>query len=399
MTSPDGSTWPSVDLEQVDWNPTVPSELLTRAQRARYRGPYLAAAVAPIADRTPYLTPELHSLVDDASTLITRFDAELGAELAPFATVLLRSEAAASSQIENLSSGAKQIALAELGSREKRNATEIVGNVAAMRAALALADNLDADAILSMHNALMAHHAPDIAGRWRAEAVWIGGSSIGPHDADYVAPQAAHVPDLIHDLIHFTRRTDLPALAQIALAHAQFETIHPFPDGNGRTGRALLQAMLMALGLTRNVTVPVSAGLLTDTDGYFRALDSYRHGDITPIIEAVATAAQTAVVNGSRLVADIRAIRTDWDSRVKLRADARARDLMEVLVRQPVVDGASAAEALGISPANAARAIGPLVDAGILREFTGFRRNRMWCATDITDALDDFARRALRKSP
>lgn len=398
MTSLPESSWPSVDLEQVDWRPAVPRELLTRAQRARYRGPYSAALVAPIADRTPLLPPELHGLVNDASTLITRFDAELGAELAPFATVLLRSEAAASSQIENLSSGAKQIALAELGSREKRNATEIVGNVAAMRAALALVDNLDAEAIVAMHRALMSHHAPEIAGRWRTEAVWIGGSSIGPHDADYIAPQATHVPGLIDDLIDFTQRTDLPALAQIALTHAQFETIHPFPDGNGRTGRALLQAMLMSLGLTRNVTVPVSAGLLTDTDGYFRALDSYRGGDVVPIVEAVARAAQAAVVNGSRLIADLRAIRGDWDARVNLRSDARARELMEVLLRQPVIDGASAAQALGMSASNAARAIRPLVEAGILTEFTGYRRNRMWCATDITEALDEFARRALRKT-
>src|SRR5437764_10072681 len=105
------------------------------------------------------------------------FDTELGTEIAPFASVLLRSESASSSMIENLTSGAKAIALAELGSTERRNATEIVGNVAAMRAALELADRLDAAAILAMHAALMAGLEPGMAGRWREEQAWISGTS------------------------------------------------------------------------------------------------------------------------------------------------------------------------------------------------------------------------------
>lgn len=87
-----------------------------------------------IANWIPDLDPELLGLVNEASNAVTRFDAHLGNEIAPFAAILLRSESASSSQIENLSSGARQIALAELGSREKRNATEIVRNIAAMQA-------------------------------------------------------------------------------------------------------------------------------------------------------------------------------------------------------------------------------------------------------------------------
>ncbi|GAA3964937.1 Fic family protein [Gordonia caeni] len=342
--------------------------------------------------------PELLALVSEASHAVTRFDAHLGNEIAPFAAILLRSESASSSQIENLSSGARQIALAELGSREKRNATEIVGNVAAMRAALSLADRLDTSAVLAMHRALMESHAPDIAGHWRTDQVWIGGSNIGPHDADYVAPPAAAVPGLMDDLITFAHREDLPPLAAAALAHAQFETIHPFPDGNGRTGRALIQAMLRTRDITRNVTVPVSAGLLTDTRRYFEALNSYRGGDVSPIIESISHASLDAVASGTRLVSALHQLRTRWEDRLSLRRDASSWRLLDVLLRQPVVDGRAAAEALGITPANVGRAISPLVDARILREFTGFDRNRMWCATEVTDILDEFARSAERGS-
>ena len=350
-----------------------------------------------IAQRTLNLASSIATLAEEASVEIARFDAELGAEVAPFASVLLRSESASSSRIENLSSGARTIALAELGSTDKRNANEIVGNVAAMQAALELAERLDGGAILAMHSALVGELHPDIAGRWREEQVWIGGTSLGLHDATFVPPHHDHVPALIEDLVSFARRTDVPLLAQTAIAHAQFETIHPFPDGNGRTGRALIHAMLRGQGLTQNVTVPVSAGLLTDTAAYFDALTAYRAGDPEAIVERLAQASIAAIGNGRQLVAELRALRADWERRITARRGATAWRVVDLLVRQPVLDAATVAEQLGIAPQNAQRAIAPLVSAGVLTEFTGFKRNRMWQAPDVLTALDAFAARAGRR--
>jgi Fic family protein len=187
-------------------------------------------------------------------------------------------------------------------------------------------------------------------------------------------------------------------LSQTALAHAQFETIHPFTDGNGRTGRALIHAMLRGHGLTRNVAVPVSAGLLTDTAGYFRALNAYRDGDPRAIVERMASASFAAIANGRRLVEDLRAIRAQWHDVVKARRDARVWALADLLLRQPIVDAATVAAQLGIAPQNAHRVIVPLTDAGVLTEFTGFRRNRMWQAGAVLAALDDFAARSGRRT-
>jgi Fic family protein len=365
--------------------------------RQRHSGPYPAALVPEIADRGLVLPADVATLAEDASIEIARFDSELGTEVAPFASVLLRSESASSSKIENLTSGAKAIALAELGSRDKRNATEIVGNVAAMVAALALADRLDEVAILTMHEALLKDVQPDIAGRWREQQVWIGGDSFGPHGAAFIPPHHDQVPALMADLVTFTRRGDLPLLSQAAIAHAQFETIHPFPDGNGRTGRALIHAMLRGHGLTRNVTVPVSAGLLTDTNGYFDALTAYRQGDPAPIVEKLANASFAAAANGRQLVIDLRAIRQSWEDRIEARRSATAWRLADVLLRQPVVDSATVASELGVTRQNAIRAITPLAEARILDEFTGFARNRMWQSRQVLDALDDFAARAGRR--
>lgn len=391
--------WPSLAWEEREWVPKMPPELVSVRVRKRHAGPYRAAVVPFIAARPLQLPGDVVALADEASVDVARFDAELGAEVAPFASVLLRSESASSSMIENLTSGAKAIALAELGSKEKRNATEIVGNVAAMRAALNLADQLDGDGILAMHAALMGGHRAAIAGRWRQEQVWIGGDSFGPHEAMFVPPHHEHVPALIGDLVEFTHRTGLPLLAHAAVAHAQFETIHPFPDGNGRTGRALVHAMLRGHGLTRNVTVPVSAGLLTDTGGYFNALTAYRDGDPAAIVAQLAHASSTATANGRVLVAELRTIRADWDDKIRARRGAAAWRLADLLLRQPVVDAATVAAELGIAPRNAQRAIAPLAETGVLAEFTGFQRNRMWQSREVLAALDGFAARAGRRGP
>src|SRR5260221_12756766 len=117
-----------------------------------------------------------------------------------------------------------------------------------MNAAIAMADHLDVASILAMHQVLMELVEPTIAGKWRLEQVWIGGTSLGPHGALFVPPQHSRVMPAIEDLMSFVQRDDLPVLAHAAVAHAQFETIHPFPDGNGRTGRALLHAMLRNKG-------------------------------------------------------------------------------------------------------------------------------------------------------
>jgi Fic family protein len=392
-----GPPWPALRYEERPWQPRIDPGLVSRALRSRHEGAYRAAVVPTIAPLQPRLPAALSTLVDDATAEVARFDAEIGAELAPFSTVLLRSESASSSMIENLTSGAKAIALAELGSREKRNATEIVGNVAAMNAALRLADRLDGDAVLAMHAALMAGHDPDEAGHWRTQQVWIGGDTFGPHGAAFVPPHADRLPTAIDDLVAFARRGDLPVLVHAALAHAQFETIHPFTDGNGRTGRALVHALLRRRGLTRRVTVPVSAGLLVDTGAYFDALTAYRAGDVAPIVERLASASVTAVANGRQLVADLHAVRAGWDDRVTARRDSAAWRLADVLLRQPVVDAATVARELGVPAGNALRPIAPLVEAGVLSEFTGARRNRMWQAREVLAALDEFAARAGRR--
>lgn len=399
MASVSGST--ALTYETLTWEAPVEAGYGLAHLRAAQRqaGKYDAAIPASIAELAVTLPAAVLADAEEASNEITRFDAELGDEIAPFSSVLLRSESAASSNIENLTASARAIAEAEaLGDTSRRNATLIVSNTEAMKAAVALADHLDEHAILAMHAALMRDNDPASAGRWRTEQVWIGGGNFGPRGAEYIAPHHSRVPDTIADLIDFTRRTDVPALPQIAVSHAQFETIHPFTDGNGRTGRALIQAMLRQKRLTRQITVPVSAGLLTDTDGYFDALGAYRQGDIAPIVARLSEASLLAVANGRQLVAELRSIRVEWNSRIAARRDSAVHRVADLLIKHPVLNARFLQRELDIRTGNARRYINPLAEAGIIVEFTDRARNRAWRAPEVLSALESFAARAGRRN-
>ena len=391
-------TWPTVGFEKRAWSSDTDTGQSRRAS-LRSRGPYQASIPPEIATLAlPSLTADTSNAAEDAILELGRFDGEVGTIAAPFSAILLRSESAASSEIEQLTASAKSVALAELGRQSGPNSRLIVGNVRAMQAAIDMADDLGASTILAMQSEILRDEQPEHTGSWRTQQVWIGGGfGNSPHTAAFVPPHHDRVASLMDDLVKFARRTDLPALPQIAIAHAQFETVHPFPDGNGRTGRALVQAMLRRLGVTRNVTVPVSAGLLRDTRGYFDALSEYRMGDVEPIILAFARASFDAVVNGRELVAELTRIRSRWDDATSARVGSAGRRLLEVLQRQPVVDANLAARELDVDARNAQNGIDRLVNDGILTQFGVGARNRAYEAHEVLAALDAFAVRAKRR--
>lgn len=363
------------------------------------RGPYQAAIVPEIATRDFHLDPEVAAEAADALLEITRFDAELPAtELAPLAAVLLRTESVSSSQIENVTAGAKALALATIDEKAGPNAQLVAANVLAMQRAVELAEDLGVSTLLAAHRALLAGHDDAMPGEFRDVQVWIGGASTSPHSAEFVPPHHERIAPAIDDLLRFCDRADLPVLAMVAIAHAQFETIHPFVDGNGRTGRALVHVLLRRTGATRRLTVPVSAGLLTDTASYFAALTAYRQGDASPIVEQFSAAAFAAIDNGRQLDRDLADIVARWEHALTARRDAAAWRVLLHLVQQPAVTVKFVQEVAQVSGPAAQNAIDQLNDAGILVPARADqRRNRVWLAEAVIDALDEFAERAGRR--
>lgn len=379
----------------------------SRAEMSAASGPYESSLTSPIAALELDLPADLAADAEEAASALARFSlyahATLGnhsSALGPMSSILLRTESASSSQIENLTVGARNLALAELDESTSTNARLVVANVRAMEAALELADRLDSAAILAMHAQLLANQPgwEDHAGRYREQLVWVGSSAVTPRGAQHVAPQPEHVPAAIDDVVRFMGRDDLPVLVQAAIAHAQFETIHPFVDGNGRTGRALVHVLVRAKGIVTETTAPISAGLLKNTQGYFEALSTYRVGDARPIVERFAEASRFAASSGASLVDSLAAQIAIARARLTgLRSDAAGWRVLPHLVAHPVINAAFLQRHLGFTGVTAQRALAQLTDAGVLVERTGKLRGRVWQHSGVLEILDAYAQALYRR--
>ena len=390
-------SWASLDWEQQPlWQHRDP--LASHRARQRNTGEFKSAVTPRIAEQTPQLSPQLHTLVQDCTRTITRFDeqhATLGGM--PFAAVLLRGESASSSQIENLTVSARRLSLAVVGASSSavgHNAELVARNVRAMQAALEAAESLTIESIMHMHHELTAGTLED-AGKFRQQWVWVGGQS--PVTADYVAPHWKLVPAVMNDLVEFLARRDLDPLVQAAIAHAQFETIHPFTDGNGRTGRALISALLMARGVTKHVVLPISSGLLHDVADYIAALTEYRVGDIEPMIRCFIQASNAAVENARILAEDLSGLR-DKILGTARRTTSALKAVADFCCTEPAFTVQMVEQNTSVAPATIYRIITTLEKAGVIRrEKTFVLGQRVWTVPHLNDALDAFAARAGRR--
>ncbi|MET3919943.1 Fic family protein [Arthrobacter sp. UYEF20] len=391
--------WPAAEYETHEWKRKDDAFRASSYLSGMTGQPY-EAFLPPLIAGSAYLpSPGVAALAEEAAQEISRFDERYGEHLRPFAALLLRSESTASSQIENLTASARSLGEAELGVEDRANATLVVRNVRAMETALAAAHHLTPDSILDMHRSLMdGTRDTDVAGHWREEQVWIGTSTVSPIGAEFVPPHHTRVPELMADVMDYARRTDMPAIIQSAIAHAQFETIHPFTDGNGRTGRALLHAMLKHRGVASHVTVPVSAGLVANVGAYHEGLTAYRSGDPEPIITVTAEASFRAIDNGARLANDVVAITEGWAARIAARGDSAVWPVLDLLARQPVVNAEVLESKLGLDYRRQKRALDALEEAGIVVGVNKFKKGRFWRAPEMLEALDGFAERAGRRT-
>lgn len=308
--------------------------------------------------------------------------------LEPF---LLRTEAIASSRIEEELTTVDQLARAQHGIRASRSARTVKGAIDGLALMVDRAvDGVRLEHVLAAHVPLMADDPEEKweAGRLRTVQNWIGGSHRSPRGAAHVPPVPGRVPGLMDDLIAFTDRTDLDPVVQAAVAHAQFESIHPFTDGNGRVGRSLINAVWRYRGMTTSTAVPVASAMVTDRDRYFELVDTYRTGRIDGLVtflaEATSRSVREATVSAERLAA----LPSRWAERVRVRSDSAAHALLQLLPRHPVVDASDVVRLTGASQARAYVAIERLEDAGILRRITESRRDMTWAAGDVLDEAD-----------
>ena len=380
--------WPGITYETCAWE-RDPDDLalVPKSRRRKILPTYEAAVPASIAALPVEIPAQLARRIAEVEVSLARFDQAQAARDWPLPALLLRSESSSSSQIERLTSSVRHVALAELSSKAPSNALLIAGNVAAMREALGQSGDIGIDSICAIHDVLMrgTREEPGL----RKEQVWIGGSPYSPHGATFVPPHADLVRPCLEDLVAFGAREDISPIAKAAIFHAQFETIHPFTDGNGRTGRALLHRILARDEVLLHAMLPVSAGLLHDVERYMGALDTYHDGAVEPMIECLADALELAAVIGSRIASDVDGVLGGWASANTDRSGSASHRLPALLVEQPVVDIAFVALRLGITDRAARNLVEVACERGILAKMGNAKRGAFYQASDLIAVLEE----------
>ncbi len=361
---------------------------------------YYAFRGWPIADKTWTFDAELVQDVASGQTALRRLndDSPRTQLLEALARQLLRAEAVASSRIEGLELSHRRLAEAAFDPEDtSRNAASVLGNVRAMDEAIRLAGTskrFTVETIRDIHRRLFERTADaERAGRIRTSQNWIGGRGDNPYKADFVPVPEDDVVPLLEDLARFVQRDDLPALVQAAVTHAQFETIHPFEDGNGRVGRCLIHFVLRRRGLATTFVPPISPVLAANDRAYVAGLTAYRDHRESEWCGVFARAARIACDGAVALGTRIEALKSEWRAKAgEPRGDSAASKLIELLPVHPVLDLASATNFLGVSHEAARLAIARLEKAGVLEEITKRKWHRTWECAGLFRILDSFER-------
>ena len=390
------------------------SRLSGLSSRDRKGCEYEAYVPDPLVGRPTLLAGPEAADVADAERAIAELEhsATALANTEALARLLLRAESANSSKIEGLEVSARRLLQADVArsygdAPTDVTAMEVLGNIDAMTHAIEAIDRgeaFDVDLLRDVHRRLVEHTSlRDIGGVVRTTQNWIGGSSYNPCSASYIPPPPELVPDLLKDLCEFCNGDDTSIVVQAALAHAQFEAIHPFADGNGRVGRALIHMIFRRRRLTKSITLPVSLVLATISKNYIAGLNAmcYRGApNSEQAIEGFNQWMATFAGACSRAVADsfvferrITGLRAQWLTRLgRLRADSMVLRLIQALPGTPIVTAAGVKIMLGVSLPTAIQSIERLVKADILRPSSTRKRRQIFEAREIINIFTGLER-------
>lgn len=371
---------------------------------AKYRRAcsYDAFIPAKLGDLSLTLDGAVAGVVSQAEAAIRELHSGASAWLGPVARLLLRTESIASSRIEGIATGLRGLVRAEAkvetGGKASTTALEVLANIDAMQLAMdeaSAVDRFGVDEISAIHRRLMERtiNAERVAGKIRAGQNWIGGNDYNPCGADFVPPPPEEVAGLLDDLCGAIHDDRLPPIVQAAVVHAQFETIHPFADGNGRTGRALIHVVFKRRRVAPAYVPPISVVLASERDRYIEGLTRFRGNRVGDWIEQFAAAALRGANLAAAYLDAVGQLSARWRAKLEAaatrpRADAVAWVLIDVLPAYPVITAPVAAVATSRSKPQVYEALEQLQAAGVLVPLSDSRRNRSWEAEGLLDLLE-----------
>ncbi len=347
--------------------------------------------------RGPFDAGDVEALIDLEQRLA---DVNTDPELARVGPILTRSEGIASSRIEGLVMSTRRIYEATLRPEDTQDppAHQIVGNMGVMTEALRRADRrLTHEDLHRWHTAIM---KPEPASRhtigaYRSVQNWIGGRADTPVGADFVPPPPELIPGLMDDLLDFANGRTLSPIIQVAILHAQFETIHPYTDGNGRIGRALIYRVLAMRGTIRNAAPPISPIIVRNRSSYIAGLTAYRDGQPTSWVDTFVQILDGACGYSLLLTAALSDLTRQWTERISdVKRNAVDHKIVQALIDHPVLDSTVVADQFGVSTVAARDALERLTQRGILverplRKGRRGRPARVFEASELFDLLDE----------
>jgi len=380
----------------------------------RHSGEYRTYTPSTLTGMRLAIGPEVDAQVASAERAVRALNRGAHQDLGPVSRFLLRSEAIASSYIEGIAPSPRNVALAELALEEdvrglSDTAQQVARNMTIVRDASDALSEKDVITVADL-NALQASliTAPAELQGVRTTQNWIGGSRYHPLEAAHVPPPPDEVSALLEDLVRYMAGATHSPIIQAALAHAQFETIHPFPDGNGRVGRALIHTVLTRRGLTAEAILPVSLVLATLHQEYIEGLEAFRvegapespqvFAAIETWVSTFANAVRIAAEQAADLEQRLTALREEWSHIIsearrregKVRATRRNSALstiLDTLPGTPVLTTSTVTRVHGVTTTAAQSALAQLTEYGILETISIGRARRAYVSLDILDLL------------
>ena len=356
-------------------------------QPTGYRA-FLPSALPP--DPPVDLAGPLRELLSQADYALGRLEGAILTLPNPdlFVFMYVRKEAVLSSQIEGTQSSLQNLLAAEARLQDPdtpADVAEVVNYVRAMHHGLKRLHELPVSVrlIREIHAELMrgVRGGRLTPGEVRISQNWIGPGGCGLAEATFVPPPPHEVPRALADLERFLHAdAPLPPLVQVGLAHAQFETIHPFLDGNGRVGRLLITFLLVEKGLLSRPVLYLSHYFKRHRAEYYDRLQAVRddgdwEGWLDFFLRGVAEVSREAAATAAAILR----MREEYRARITDRlgrAAGNGHRIMDRLFDQPIVNVATVRDWLGVTPAGANNLVRRLVGIGLLREITGYARNR-----------------------
>ncbi|MED5812874.1 Fic family protein [Mycolicibacterium sp. 050232] len=392
---PAGHTWPPHRQESREW---------AQAHRGGTRDDRMLRSIVVslpplVADRAVDLDSDTAADLEAATSEITKLDGTYADDLSALGTLLLRTESVASSKIEQIEASVDDYARALHGVRANSSAVAMAAATTALEAMIGTVGSrtpIRLSAITAAHAVLMRDDPSEssTAGELRTVQNWIGGSDFSPRGALYIPPPPETVQGYMNDLITFASRDDMPVLLQAAIAHAQFESIHPFTDGNGRIGRALINTILRRRGTTTRVVVPLASALVARRDDYFDALGSFRSGNLGPLLGTFIRSARIASAESRITAQRLREIPSQWRELTgPVRRGSAAAKILDLLPSTPIFSSDDAVALIDAPRSSVFDAISRLRDAEVLRALTDRKRDQIWGASLVLDELEDLGNR------